>query len=259
MTALTERKQQLPETIEELAKFVLIGREKLNAVRSAIRAIEKVGLAKEVHEQKLAEAQEIAEAVLDAEVKLGELTAKMETAAGTRSDLKPKDTAVPKSAQLEKIGITEKQKQRYEKLAKHPKAVESAKEIAREEGRVVSRQDVLDLIIEPSEPKRPSPQEFIRQTEKQHEDFLERKKKGVVSIEDARADKEREGLIAIQTWLKISKALKSIGDLAVTLNMKNVDLMIRVKEADEVQALMDDITMQIKCLEGIKRYMEERI
>ena len=31
-------------TLEELAKFVLIGREKLTAVRAEIRAIQKVGL-----------------------------------------------------------------------------------------------------------------------------------------------------------------------------------------------------------------------
>ena len=60
-------------TVEELSKFVLIGREKLVAVRAEIRAIDKVGLAKEVREQKLAEAQDIAEAVLDAEVRIGQL------------------------------------------------------------------------------------------------------------------------------------------------------------------------------------------
>lgn len=54
----------------------------------------------------------------------------MERAQGARTDKQHTDTAVPKSAQLEKIGITEKQKQRYEKIASHPKAVESAKAIA---------------------------------------------------------------------------------------------------------------------------------
>ena len=52
---------------------MLVGREKLVAVRAEIRAIDKVGLAKEVREQKLQEAQAISEAVLDAEVKIGEL------------------------------------------------------------------------------------------------------------------------------------------------------------------------------------------
>ncbi len=64
---------EMPDTIEDLSKFVLIGREKLVAVRAEIRAIEKVGLAKSVRKQKLEEAQAISEAVLDAEVRIGQL------------------------------------------------------------------------------------------------------------------------------------------------------------------------------------------
>ena len=63
----------LPASFEDLTKFVLIGREKLVAVRAEIRAIKKVGLAEAVRRQKLNEAQAISEAVLDAEVRIGEL------------------------------------------------------------------------------------------------------------------------------------------------------------------------------------------
>ena len=77
MNELSTTTKQLPDTLPELSRFALIGREKLNAVRAEIRAIEKVGLAREVHEQKLKEAQEIAEAVLDAEVQIGKLTAEL--------------------------------------------------------------------------------------------------------------------------------------------------------------------------------------
>ena len=63
MNELSQTTRQLPDTLEDLSKFVLIGREKLNSVRAEIRAIEKVQLAAEVHEQKLEEAQEIAEAI----------------------------------------------------------------------------------------------------------------------------------------------------------------------------------------------------
>jgi len=72
---LSQQNKQLPDNLPDLSRFVLIGREKLNAVRAEIRAIKKVGLAQEVHQQKLQEAQEIAEAVLDAEVQIGKLTA----------------------------------------------------------------------------------------------------------------------------------------------------------------------------------------
>ncbi len=77
------------------------------------------------------EAQEIAEAVLDAETKLGELTSRMEQTKGARTDIKPMDNGVLKSKaqQLEEIGITEKQKQRFETLARHPEVVEQAKSV----------------------------------------------------------------------------------------------------------------------------------
>lgn len=61
MNELATVNKQLPDTLPEIAKFSLVGREKLAAVRAEIRAIEKVGLAKEVLEQKKTEAQEIAD------------------------------------------------------------------------------------------------------------------------------------------------------------------------------------------------------
>ena len=59
-TDIITQKQMLPDTLPDLAKFVLVGREKLAAVRAAIRAIDKVKVAEEVRKQKL---EEDAEAV----------------------------------------------------------------------------------------------------------------------------------------------------------------------------------------------------
>ncbi|MBR0221455.1 MAG: hypothetical protein IJQ63_06750, partial [Synergistaceae bacterium] len=80
--AVILNQNNLPAKLEDLTKFVLIGREKLVAVRAEIRAIDKVGLAQEVRKQKLEEAQFISEAVLDAEVRIGELMQAVSKAAG---------------------------------------------------------------------------------------------------------------------------------------------------------------------------------
>lgn len=80
--------QNLPDKIEDLAKFVLVGREKLTSVRAEIRAIDKVQLAQEVREQKKEEAQMLAEALLDAEVKIGDLLKQIPKAQGRRTDIK---------------------------------------------------------------------------------------------------------------------------------------------------------------------------
>ena len=148
---IVSRESTLPANINDLSKFVLIGREKLVAVRAEIRAIDKVGLAQEVREQKLREAQEISEAVLDAEVRIGELMSQVPKEPGRRNDIEPVDTDVqrlqPTRKQLiERAGFTQKQVQRFEALAAHPEIVEQAKADARADNDIVSRAKVLQLV-----------------------------------------------------------------------------------------------------------------
>lgn len=248
MNDLTTRVNQLPDTIEDLSKFVLVGREKLNAVRAEIRAIQAVGLAKEVHEQKLAEAQEIAEAVLDAETKLGELTSKMEQTKGARTDIKPTDSGVPKSKaqQLEEIGITEKQKQRFETLAKHPETVEQAKADARAEGRIVTRADVLNRIIVPAKNK--SIKETINDAIQEHKDFQEKKKESVVSFEEIKQDKENKEFAVLDTEARIRKVLESIQTLGLVVSTNDLVEMAESMRLSDKRSLNDSIRMSVKTL-----------
>lgn len=145
---------QLPATLPELSKFVLVGREKLNAVRAEIRAIDKIGLAQEVREQKLREAQDIADAVLDAEVRIGELTAQIPkaTKGNQYTGKMVPDSAVgnqTKEQALSDIGITQRTAERFEELARNPEAVAHAKQQAREEDRIVTRESVFQEIKKP--------------------------------------------------------------------------------------------------------------
>ena len=139
----------LPTKIEDLTRFVLVGREKMVSVRAEIRAIEKLGLGKEVRQQKLDEGQMIAEALLDAEVRLGELTREIPKASGARTDIEPCDTAVERLTKkdiLADLGFNPKQAERFETLAKYPEVVAQAKAEAREADDMVSRSLVLELI-----------------------------------------------------------------------------------------------------------------
>lgn len=88
MSDLIMSMANLPNTIEDLSKFVLVGREKLTAVRAEIRAIDKLELAQEVREQKKNEAIMLGEALLDAEVKIGDLLKAIPKSQGTRTDIK---------------------------------------------------------------------------------------------------------------------------------------------------------------------------
>ena len=150
MSNITITGNNLPTSIDDLSKFVLIGREKLVAVRAEIRAIDKVGLAQEVREQKLREAQEISEAVLDAEVKIGELMAKVPKATENQYTKVQSDNGVakqkPKADVIRDAGFTPKQVQRFQTLAAHPEIVEQAKAEARENDDIVSRSLVLNMV-----------------------------------------------------------------------------------------------------------------
>ena len=139
----------LPDTIDDLSKFVLVCREKLTAVRAEIRAIGKLKLAEDVHKQKLDEASMLAEAVLDAEVKMGELLKKIQKKQGKRTDLQPPDSSVGKSETkteiIEDIGFSEKQAERLETLAENKDLVEYVKGEVRENGDIPTKKRVLEL------------------------------------------------------------------------------------------------------------------
>ena len=94
--------KNLPTTIEDVSKFVLFGREKLISIRAEIRAIDKLQIVEEVRNQKKEEAQLLAEALLDAEVKLGELFQALPKDRGFRGNQwqKCSDELLPKTQEF---------------------------------------------------------------------------------------------------------------------------------------------------------------
>lgn len=153
-TSISVTTSTLPANIEDLSKFVLVGREQLVAVRAAIRAIDKVGVAQEVRKQKLKEGQEIGEAVLDAEVRIGELMRDVPKASGgdhgnqyTGGKVNTDDKfATSKTKLLADMGFTPMQGSRFETLAAHPEIVAQAKAEAREKDEIVTRSLVLNRV-----------------------------------------------------------------------------------------------------------------
>lgn len=171
--------QNLPDKIEDLAKFVLVGREKLTSVRAEIRAIDKVQLAQEVREQKKEEAQMLAEALLDAEVKIGDLLKQIPTANGRRTDLtsshqcdevKNKEIKNFTNANFEnketkqevitRLGFNKDQANRFETLSSNKDVVEQVKAEARENEDIPTRTRVLQLVKQKSKEEQFLEEEF---------------------------------------------------------------------------------------------------
>lgn len=151
MNELATYRGGLPDTIEDLAHFLLIAPEKAAAMRAEIRAIQKVGLAKAVYDQKLEEQRRLCDMILDASVRLGEMTKAIPAATnGGANQYRAKGTAVSqeqktKAETVQELGFSPKQVQRFETLADNKDLVELEKVRAKEEGRMPTRTNVIDM------------------------------------------------------------------------------------------------------------------
>lgn len=113
--------------------------------------IEKLDLAKNVHEQKKSEAQDLASALLDAEVRIGQLLKKLPKEPGKRTDLQPRFSAgtrlkPTKDETIKNLGFEKTQAHRFETLANHPEIVEQVKAEAIENDDLPTRTKVGWLI-----------------------------------------------------------------------------------------------------------------
>lgn len=256
MNELSTMTKQLPDTLPDLSKFALIGREKLNAVRAEIRAIEKVGLAKEVHEQKLLEAQEIAEAVLDAEAKIGELTARIPKAQGQRNDVEHIRNGAEKSkqTQLADIGIKQDTAERFERLAKHPEAVQQAKAQAREDGRIVTRQDVLRTIA--ANAPAPEHKNPLREAKKRHAEYEKTKSGSVVNFADAAQDRSDKEKIAEGVYNDLMTIISKINAVSAFNTSETISNMRSVLESGQRKFMIERIKHSIAVLQIIRDRLE---
>jgi len=143
MQKLMKQQINLPAKLEDLKNFVLFNREKLVAVRAYIRAIDKLGVAKEVRQQKKDEANMLAGALLDAEARMGELLKNIETGHGGSFDGKKGG-----SKKVLPEGITHKQSSAFQALSEHKDIIEQVKADAEAEDDLPTRTEVLRRIKE---------------------------------------------------------------------------------------------------------------
>ena len=193
MNDIILQEKQLPDNITDLSKFALVGREKLAAVKAEINAIQKIGLANDVLEQKRREAQESAELVTLSEVRVGEMLREIPKASGgdRKSDnfknvnnvdfepqtIEPKQPT--KTEVIKSAGIAPKTAERFQQMAAHKDIVVKAIQEAREKNDIVSRSTVLNKI------KLEEKKETIRQAENKIAEQVKEDYKPTVVIGDS--------------------------------------------------------------------------
>ena len=166
MTDLIVRETNLPASLEDLSKFVLVGDEKIKSDRAQISALKKLDVAQEVVKIKLHDAQITAEQVTFAKIKLGELLAALPKATPNNNPFHENDKAVdlvkPKAESIAELGISQKQAERLQQMAKNQDAVQSAIAKARDNDDVVSQAQILDEIKQTKRTEKAQAQEIRR-------------------------------------------------------------------------------------------------
>lgn len=189
MSEPTILKIRVPNTINELHKFIIVGEERLRAYQALIRAADKAGIAKELRDELLEDAQYMGEALIYAEAKLGELL----------RDLPPNIESLGRATIVKRRslprGITKQQSHMYQTLASHPDIIREVVEKARLDENIPTRYQVLKRIKGAATEKKKRPAAFesiqnliIRANERQ----LDEIEKNITCLMEAIAGRRAE-------------------------------------------------------------------
>ena len=148
----TFQSAQLPDTIEDLTQFVLVGKAKLSAYMVKLQAVNKLSTAQEIRDQTLRETQEISTALIAAEQRIGELLLAIPKVQGKRTDLETyaEHTAKVKTKAeiISEQGYERHEASDYQQMAKHPEVVQKVIDDALVNGEVVTKSQVMKEIAE---------------------------------------------------------------------------------------------------------------
>ena len=259
---------QLPATIPELSRFVLVGRDKLKAVRAEIHAIDKLKLAQEVREQKLLEAQELSEMVADAECRLGEMLLQIPKASGgdrksdsfKNSSQENFDSKKSKSEIIGEYGISQKQAYHYQVMAENPGSVQRAKEKARRDGEVLSRSAVLKQVISDC-PKKKTARQIESEAKERHAEFKAKKegRETVIDLQEVKEDARDVRIIGRSFCIEIMEAAKKLQNIMLTRNREDMDALLKTHTQEELKNLSRMIDDTVNRLRFIQRKIDENL
>ena len=240
MNELSTTTRQLPNTIEEVADFVVVNEEKLNAVKAAIRAARKTN---DVKLDKLEEQRrELEVTVVLAQCKLGELTSSLQKA---KNQYEVPSQEVGKQQQLAKIGITSQRASEYERMAAHPEAVQKVIEHEEHPTKADVMREIHDMTWGKDKSPRQIHKEIIDSIKQEREEFKEKKTDGTVSIKDVAQDRENASMLAMELWSRLTKMGKPISDMYLEFKENEIDIkeMVKVLPRSDIASLTSRIQM----------------
>lgn len=147
MNELTSQATQLPDTLEDLTQFVLVGKATLQAYMLKLRTVNRLSVAQEIRDQTFKEAQDMSNALIAAEQRIGELLLAIPKQSGARTDLgtsaERTDEVKSKSEVIAEMGYERHDAHDYQQMAKHPEVVRKVIADALENGEIVTKASVM--------------------------------------------------------------------------------------------------------------------
>lgn len=136
---------QLPDTLEDLTQFVLVGKAKLQAYMLKLQTVNKLSVAQEIRDQTLKETQEVSNALIAAEQRIGELLLAIPKQAGRPSENSSTrvEKLKTKTETIKEMGYSKDEASDYQKMAKNPKIVQKVIDEAIANGEVVTKASVM--------------------------------------------------------------------------------------------------------------------
>lgn len=141
MNELSTMTKQLPDTLEDLTQFVLVGKAKLQAYMLKLQTVNKLSVAQEIRDQTLKETQEISNALIAAEQRIGELLLAIPKASGQYAESENRPAS--KSTIVSDMGYSKDEASDYQQMAKHPEVVQKVIDDALANGDVVTKASVM--------------------------------------------------------------------------------------------------------------------
>lgn len=150
MNDIANYQAQLPDTIEDLTQFVLIGRSKLNAYKLKLQKVDRLSDAQSIREQTLQDMQDVSIAIVAAEQRIGEILLSIQKSQGKRTDIdtfsRQPEEVKTKSEITSEMGYSKDQVSEYQRLAQNPEIVQKVIDDALMRGEVVTRKLVIEEI-----------------------------------------------------------------------------------------------------------------
>ena len=232
MNELSTVQMQLPDTIEDLTQFVLVGKAKLQAYMLKLQTVNKLSVAQEIRDQTLKEAQDISNALIAAEQRIGELLLAIPKQAGASNFSRDEEKLKTKGETIKEMGYGKNEASDYQQMAKHPEVVQRVIEDALANGEVVTKSQVLKEI---KAAKEQAKQEIDSNNRKMQEK-LEAQELRVMQLESIKVKDEDEIRAVKQKAKDRAEKLEKEKSKRAKLENEIADLQAQI---DELQLALD--------------------